>query len=155
MFLKFPTFIFYKRSAVSLPQPPVFGPMASLIKRLTSRRPRIQGGRYPKKKDRGSIFFEVTFGLGLPKYVSGRLSIYGSGISIYGQHDKFSIHLMASARLQARHVQPPPSPRLVATTCLCLILLLLLLLCPLWFLSDSLSPLSLKNSHLALPQTCC
>jgi len=60
-----------------------------------------QGGRYLKKKDRGSIFFEVTFGLGLPKYVSGRLSINGSGASIYGQHDKFSIHVMALARLQA------------------------------------------------------
>jgi len=42
-----------------------------------------QGGRYPKKKDRGSIFFEVTFGLGLTRYVSRRLSIYGNGLSIF------------------------------------------------------------------------
>jgi hypothetical protein len=37
-----------------------------------------------EKKDPGSIFFELTIGLGLPKYVSGRLSAYGIALSIYG-----------------------------------------------------------------------
>jgi len=37
-----------------------------------------------EKKDMGSKFFELTCELGLSKYVSGRLSIYGNGVSIYG-----------------------------------------------------------------------
>jgi len=44
----------------------------------------FQGGPKIKKKDQGSIFFELPPGLGLTKYVSGRLSIYGNGISIFG-----------------------------------------------------------------------
>ena len=43
-----------------------------------------QGWRGMEKKDMGSKIFELTCGPGLPKYVSGRLSIYGNGISIYG-----------------------------------------------------------------------
>jgi len=38
-----------------------------------------QGGGGIAKKELGSIFFELTSGLGLTKYVSGRLSIYGNG----------------------------------------------------------------------------
>jgi len=40
-----------------------------------------QGGRGIAIKDLGSFFFEVTTGHGLTKYVSGRLTIYGNGIS--------------------------------------------------------------------------
>ena len=43
-----------------------------------------QGGRGMEKKDPGSNFFELAIGLGLTKYVSERLSIYGNGVSIYG-----------------------------------------------------------------------
>ena len=43
-----------------------------------------QGGPKFLKKEQGSIFFELTPGLGLTKYVSGRLSIYGNSISIFG-----------------------------------------------------------------------
>ena len=42
-----------------------------------------QGGPGIAKKDPGSFFTEMTFGLELTKYVSGRLSIYGNGISIF------------------------------------------------------------------------
>jgi len=37
-----------------------------------------------EKKDMGLKIFELTCGLGLPKYVSRHLSIYGNGVSIYG-----------------------------------------------------------------------
>ena len=43
----------------------------------------LQGGGGIKKKDPGSFFFKLTFGHGLTKYVSRRLSIYGSGFSKY------------------------------------------------------------------------
>ena len=52
-------------------------------RRITSRGQRCyydseaQGAPGIAKKDPGSIFVEMTFGLGLTKYVSGRLSIYG------------------------------------------------------------------------------
>jgi len=36
-----------------------------------------QGAPRIAKKDLGSIFVEMTFGLGLTKYISGHLSIYG------------------------------------------------------------------------------
>ena len=52
----------------------------------THRSPRPsanQGGPGIAKKDPGSFFTEMTFGLELTKYVSGRLSIYGNGISIF------------------------------------------------------------------------
>ena len=42
-----------------------------------------QGGPKFKKKEQGSIFFELTPVLGLTTYVSGRLSIYGNSISIF------------------------------------------------------------------------
>jgi len=45
----------------------------------------IQGGPKIKKKEQGLIFFELTPVLGLTKYVSGRLSIYGNDISIFGR----------------------------------------------------------------------
>ena len=43
-----------------------------------------QGGPKIKKTDQGLFFFNLTSVLGLTKYVSGRLSIYGNGTSIYG-----------------------------------------------------------------------
>ena len=43
----------------------------------------IQGGVRIANEYRGSIFFEMSSGLGLTKYVSGRLYKYGNGISIY------------------------------------------------------------------------
>jgi len=42
-----------------------------------------QGGPRIAKKDLGSFFTKMTFGLELTKYVSGHLSIYGNGISIF------------------------------------------------------------------------
>ena len=42
-----------------------------------------QGGVRIANEYRGSIFFEMSSGLGLTRYVSGRLSKYGNGISIY------------------------------------------------------------------------
>jgi len=41
-----------------------------------------QGGPGIANNDWGSIFFEMTPGLGLPRYVSGRLSIYSNAPSI-------------------------------------------------------------------------
>ena len=54
---------------------------AHVIDKWNERR---QGGPKIKKKDQGSIFFELTPVLGLTKYVSGRLSIYGNSISMFG-----------------------------------------------------------------------
>ena len=42
-----------------------------------------QGAPGTEKKDRGSIFLEMSSGHGLTKYVSGRLSKYGNGVSIF------------------------------------------------------------------------
>ena len=58
--------------------------MAELSFKCKRHMPPTQGGPKIKKKDQGSIFFELPPGLGLTKYVSGRLSIYGNGISIFG-----------------------------------------------------------------------
>ena len=44
----------------------------------------LQGGTKIKKKDLGSIPFKLTPVLGLTKYVSKRLTIYGNGTSIFG-----------------------------------------------------------------------
>jgi hypothetical protein len=44
--------------------------------------PTSKGGGIAKK-EQGSIFFELTSGLGLTNYVSGRLSIYGNDVSIF------------------------------------------------------------------------
>ena len=45
------------------------------------QRPVDQGAPGTEKKDPGLFFFELTFGQGLSKYVSGRLSRYGNCIS--------------------------------------------------------------------------
>jgi len=55
-------------------------PSQSLI-HVDSHKP--QGGGGIAKKEQGSIFFELPSELGLPNYVSGRLPIYGNGVSIY------------------------------------------------------------------------
>ena len=49
---------------------------------------RWQGGCGIAGAYRGSFFVILTCGLGLTKYVSGRLSIYGKATSIYGQSNK-------------------------------------------------------------------
>ena len=48
-----------------------------------TRTTHYQGGGGIAKKEQGSIFFELPSELGLPNYVSGRLPIYGNGVSIY------------------------------------------------------------------------
>jgi len=42
-----------------------------------------QGGVRIANEYQGLIFFEMSSGLGLTRYVSGHLSTYGNGISIY------------------------------------------------------------------------
>ena len=76
-----------------------------------------QGGMKIKKKDLGSISFELTPVLGLTKYVSGHLSIYGNSIPYLDDGFFFwfwipfiylqALNSMPTARL-AHFVRDPP-----------------------------------------------